>query len=201
MDSYNNLITEYRNKIDKKLDDYLKAQTLRSYYLNDKYPDSLFIPMNYIMSGGGKRIRPLIMLLTCNALGGDINSALDAAVAIEILHNFTLVHDDIMDNANTRRGKETIHKKWSVSAAILVGDELIGLSYRSLLNLKTGRIDEVVKAFTNGVIEVCEGQALDNQFETSDDTTLDDYRIMILKKDCRTNKSICCNWSNYSKCK
>jgi geranylgeranyl diphosphate synthase type II len=134
------------------------------------------------MQGGGKRIRPLMVFFSCEAFGGSVEQSLDAAVAIEILHNFTLVHDDIMDNADTRRGKETIHKKWTVNEAILVGDELIGLSYRSLLRTKSGRIDEIVRAFTDGVIEVCEGQALDKEYETADDVTLNDYVIMIRKK-------------------
>jgi geranylgeranyl diphosphate synthase type II len=134
------------------------------------------------MSGGGKRIRPLVLILSCEAFGGNFNSALDAAIAVEILHNFTLVHDDIMDNADTRRGQVTIHKKWSVSTAILVGDELIGLSYRSLLRTESSRINEIAKVFTDGVIEVCEGQALDNQFETREDVYLNEYMVMIKKK-------------------
>ncbi len=147
-----------------------------------KYPYSLFDPLNYIMSGGGKRIRPILVLLSCETFGGDINNAIDAAIAVEILHNFTLVHDDIMDNANTRRGKETIHKKWDVNAAILVGDELIGLSYRSLLRSNSNNINGILKAFTDGVIEVCEGQALDKEFELSEAVSIDDYIIMIKKK-------------------
>ena len=103
MDNYNTLISEYRTKIDNKLDEFLKSQTIRSHYLDNRYPDSLFVPLNYIMSGRGKRIRPLILILTCAAFGGNIENALDAAIAIEILHNFTLVHDDIMDNSDTRR--------------------------------------------------------------------------------------------------
>ena len=182
MGDFDLLIKEYRKKIDERLGKYLISQTLRSYYLDKKYPDSVFDPLNYIMTGGGKRIRPLILILSCCALGGSIDDSLDAAIAIEILHNFTLVHDDIMDNAFTRRGKETIHKKWSVNVAILVGDELIGLSYRSLLNTKTNRIAELVNAFTDGVIEVCEGQALDNQYEKGDDIGLKEYYIMIQKK-------------------
>lgn len=182
MEDFDVLIKRYRKKIDERLGEYLISQTRRSYYLDKKYPDSVFDPLNYIMTGGGKRIRPLILILSGCALGGSVESSLDAAIAIEILHNFTLVHDDIMDNAFTRRGKETIHKKWSVNVAILVGDELIGLSYRSLLNTKTRRIDELVNAFTDGVIEVCEGQALDNQYETTDDIGLKEYYIMIQKK-------------------
>ncbi len=170
--------------IDAHLFGFLEEQTQRSRYskTGDKYPFSLYDPLNYIMAGGGKRVRPLLVLLSCEAFGGNIQNAIDAAISVEILHNFTLVHDDIMDNAGTRRGKETIHKKWDVNAAILVGDELIGLSYRSLLRSKTHNITGVVKAFTDGVIEVCEGQAMDKEFETSTDVTLDDYLIMIRKK-------------------
>lgn len=175
---------KYRRQIDERLFAFLKEQTERSRYskTGDKYPFSLYDPLNYIMNGGGKRIRPLLVLLSCEAFGGNIDDAIDAAVSVEILHNFTLVHDDIMDNAWTRRGKETIHKKWDVNSAILVGDELIGLSYRSLLRSKTTNIAGVVKAFTDGVIEVCEGQAMDKEFETSTEVTLDDYLIMIRKK-------------------
>ncbi len=176
--------TKYRELIDKQLTDFLEDETKRSRYCKDnqKYPYTLFDPLNYIMSGGGKRVRPILVLLSCEAFGGNIDNAIDAAIAVEILHNFTLVHDDIMDNANTRRGKQTIHKKWDVNAAILVGDELIGLSYRSLLRAKTSNITGVLQAFTDGVIEVCEGQALDKEFELSTDVAIDDYKIMIRKK-------------------
>jgi geranylgeranyl diphosphate synthase type II len=184
MNNSSNIFKKYRDKIDTGLADFLAHETERSRYsLNkSKYPHSLYDPLNYIMSGGGKRIRPIILMLACEAFGGNPGDALDAAIAIEILHNFTLVHDDIMDNANTRRGRDTIHKKWDTNAAILVGDELIGLSYRSLLKTKSARIQEVVAVFTDGVIEVCEGQALDKEFETSNDVTLSDYLIMIRKK-------------------
>lgn len=175
---------KYRDYFDESLTAFLKEQTERSRYskCGEKYPYSLYDPLNYIMSGGGKRIRPILVLLSCEAFGGRQDEAINAAIAIEILHNFTLVHDDIMDNASTRRGKETVHKKWDVNAAILVGDELIGLSYRSLLRSKTKNVAAVVQAFTDGVIEVCEGQALDKEFEESTDVTLDDYITMIRKK-------------------
>jgi geranylgeranyl diphosphate synthase type II len=184
LDNFKDLISDYRSRIDKRLSEYLTEETLRANYLkvNGKYPSSLYEPLNYIMSGGGKRIRPLLMILACEAFGGEFEDAVDAAVAIEILHNFTLVHDDIMDNAATRRGKETIHKRWDVNTAILVGDELIGLSYRSLLKTRSRRIDDVVRAFTDGVIEVCEGQAFDKEFETDNSISLDDYFLMIKKK-------------------
>jgi geranylgeranyl diphosphate synthase type II len=184
LEDFNKICKEYRNSFDKRLYDFLAEQTALSHYSDDnvKYPYSLYDPLNYIMQGGGKRIRPLMLFFSGETFGGKIENLLDAAVAIEILHNFTLVHDDIMDNADTRRGKETIHKKWSVNEAILVGDELIGLSYRSLLRTKSPRIGEVVQVFTDGVIEVCEGQALDKEYETADGVTLDDYIVMIRKK-------------------
>src|SRR4030095_5660703 len=176
--------SKYRNLIDKRLSEFLKRQTELSRYSkkSDKYPYSLYDPLHYIMRGGGKRIRPILVLLSCEAFGGKAENAINAAIAVEILHNFTLVHDDIMDNAQPRRGKETIHKKWDENTAILVGDELIGLSYRSLLNSKIENIAGVAKAFTDGVSEVCEGQALDKEFELSAEVTLDDYIVMIKKK-------------------
>ena len=182
MDNFKELISDYTKKINRSLSNFLESQANSVNYSDNKSPDSLFVPLNYIMSGGGKRIRPLLLLLSCDACGGNVDLALDAAVAIEILHNFTLVHDDIMDNALTRRGKETIHTRWSVNTAILVGDELIGLSYRSILNTKTNKISQIIKTFTDGVIEVCEGQALDNQFEKDDKISLNDYFFMIQKK-------------------
>jgi geranylgeranyl diphosphate synthase type II len=184
LENFKRLISDYRSRIDRRLSEYLSEETSQANYLkkNSKFPSSLYGPLNYIMKGGGKRIRPLLMILSCEAFGGTFKDSVDAAVAIEILHNFTLVHDDIMDNADTRRGKQTIHKKWDVNTAILVGDELIGLSYRSLLKTRSGRIDDVVRAFTNGVIEVCEGQAFDKEYETTDELSIDDYFIMIKKK-------------------
>jgi len=178
--NFNNLIKGYREKIDERLSSLLKEQS-------KKEMPGLYEPMLYVMSGGGKRIRPLLLMLVCESVGGNPMQSLDAGVAVEILHNFTLVHDDIMDNAETRRGKETIHKKWNVNNAILVGDELIALSYKSLLRTESTQIKEIAEAFTEGVIEVCEGQALDKDFETSEDVTIEDvtiedYITMIRKK-------------------
>lgn len=175
---------EYKSKVDSHLREYLQEETMRAVHshLKTRYPHTLYEPVNYIMSDGGKRIRPLLLILSSETFGGNIEKSLDAAIAIEILHNFTLVHDDIMDNADTRRGKQTIHKKWNVNTAILVGDELIALSYRSILKTKSNRIAELLSAFTDGVNEVCEGQALDKEFEVSDDVSIDDYLVMIRKK-------------------
>jgi geranylgeranyl diphosphate synthase type II len=145
-------------------------------------PTGIYEPMKYVLDGGGKRIRPMLLILCCEAVGGKADDALNAATAIEILHNFTLVHDDIMDNADTRRGRETVHKKWDRDTAILAGDGLIGYAYKSLLHTKSDRIQDVAKSFTEAIIEVCEGQSYDKEFELRKKVKIDDYIMMIDKK-------------------
>lgn len=162
----------YKNNVDEILSDAIKKDA----------PVTLYEPLKYILSAGGKRIRPILVILSCEAAGGKMEDALYASVAMELLHNFTLVHDDIMDNADTRRGRETIHKKWNENVAILSGDHLIGMAYMNLLNTKSGRINEIVRAFTEGILEVCEGQSFDKEFEVRKDVTIDEYIMMIGKK-------------------
>lgn len=145
-------------------------------------PQSLYEPIQYFLQIGGKRLRPTLLLLATRAVGGDAERAMDAAVAIELLHNFTLVHDDIMDHDHLRRGHATVHTRWDESVAILAGDGLIGLAYRQLMKLPAEHLITVCRLFTEGVIEVCEGQAYDKEFEKRDDVTLDDYFLMIGKK-------------------
>ncbi|MBU0518862.1 polyprenyl synthetase family protein [bacterium] len=145
-------------------------------------PGSLYEPINYFLGIGGKRLRPILMLLSAQAAGGVNEDALDAAVAIELLHNFTLVHDDIMDHDHLRRGHATVHVKWDESVAILAGDGLIGLAYRLLMKVPNQHLTCVCRIFTEGVIEVCEGQALDKEFEERVDVSLSDYFSMIAKK-------------------
>jgi geranylgeranyl diphosphate synthase, type II len=147
-----------------------------------KEPQSLYEPMRYVLLSSGKRIRPILILLSCEAVGGVPNQALSAAVAIEIMHNFTLVHDDIMDHADSRRGRPTVHTRWDENVAILVGDELVAFAYRELLKTKSPAIARIADVFTDGVVEVCEGQAFDKEFETLHDVTIDDYLLMIAKK-------------------
>ncbi len=156
-------------------------QQLRSCVKKNE-PRSLYQPVRYVLSGGGKRIRPLLVLLSCEAVGGSMRQAQHAAVAIEVLHNFTLVHDDIMDNAPSRRGRPTVHTKWDTNIAILVGDELVALAYRELLKTRSPYIARVADIFTEGVVEVCEGQAYDKEFETRKHVSLDEYLLMIGKK-------------------
>jgi geranylgeranyl diphosphate synthase type II len=145
-------------------------------------PVGIYEPMKYILDGGGKRIRPMLLILCCEAVGGKAEDSLNAATAIEILHNFTLVHDDIMDNADTRRGRETVHKKWDRDTAILAGDGLIGYAYKSLLLTKSDRIQDIAKSFTEAIIEVCEGQSYDKEFELRKKVKIDEYIMMIDKK-------------------
>jgi len=151
-------------------------------FITQQKPRSLYEPLRYVLAGGGKRIRPVLLLLSCEAVGGKARQAVQAAVGIEILHNFTLVHDDIMDNAPSRRGKSTVHTRWDTNVAILVGDELLALAYRALLQTKSPNIQEIAKVFTEGVVEVCEGQGFDNEFETRANVTVHDYLFMIEKK-------------------
>jgi geranylgeranyl diphosphate synthase type II len=145
-------------------------------------PRSLYGPLTYVLAGGGKRIRPVLLMLSCEAVGSNARNALSAGAAIEILHNFTLVHDDIMDHAASRRGRKTVHTKWDANVAILVGDELLALAYRVLLQTKSPNIQEIVKTFTDGVVEVCEGQAYDKEFETRSRVSVNEYLLMIEKK-------------------
>jgi geranylgeranyl diphosphate synthase type II len=145
-------------------------------------PVTMYTPARYVLEAGGKRIRPVLVLLACEAVGGTIEHAVDAGVAVEILHNFTLVHDDIMDNADQRRGRATVHKEWDSNIAILVGDELIGIAYKCLLKTPDGDIREVIDVFTDGMIEVCEGQSYDKEFETRGAVSMDEYLMMIGKK-------------------
>ena len=143
-------------------------------------PSTIKEPIYHILKGG-KRIRPILCLLTSLSCGGKINDALETAVAIELLHNFTLIHDDIMDNDDLRHGNITIHKKWNDSIAILSGDAMLAIALIKLNNLEKKQI-EVIKKFNKGLIEVCEGQALDLDFQNIDNVSEKEYLEMIDKK-------------------
>ncbi len=146
-------------------------------------PNEIYEPFRYIMEGGGKRIRPILTMLACGAVSGECEKALDAACSIEILHNFTLVHDDIMDNSPIRRGKETIHRKWDSAVAILSGDAMVGYSYRIMNAYNTqNNYPRIIEALNTSLIEVCEGQAYDMQFNSNQEVALEDYILMISKK-------------------
>ncbi len=164
-----------------KFDDFRKIIENRIKEVTQIFePRDLYEPYNYFMAEGGKRIRPALTMMACGAAGGQPESALDCGIALEIMHNFTLVHDDIMDKSDFRRNRPTVHKKWNESIAILTGDAMIGFAYKLLPNYK--RYFEIIQTFTNGLIEVCEGQVYDMQFNSSQNVKIDDYIKMIGKK-------------------
>ncbi|OYU83089.1 MAG: polyprenyl synthetase [Flavobacterium sp. BFFFF2] len=154
-------------------------QTHFSASLTPNSPKSLYEPVDYIMQLGGKRMRPVLALLGCELFGGNTDDAIHAAKAIEIFHNFSLVHDDIMDDAPLRRGHETVHEKWNMVTAILSGDVMVFLAYENLLKYPTNQAKMLIELFTNTGREVCEGQQWDMDFEKMEQVSLTDYLNMI----------------------
>ena len=143
-------------------------------------PENLYEPFHYIMQLGGKRLRPTALLMSVDTFGGDIMDAKNAAMAIEVFHNFTLVHDDIMDEAPLRRGKDTVHMKYDVNTAILSGDVMLIDSYDRLLKYADHpRFASIVKCFNDAARLVCEGQQLDVDFEQREDVKEEEYLKMI----------------------
>ncbi|MCB0663245.1 MAG: polyprenyl synthetase family protein [Saprospiraceae bacterium] len=145
----------------------------------EKEPKGLYLPADYIMDLGGKRLRPQLVLWGAHLHGGDEKVALPIAHAVEVFHNFTLVHDDIMDQADLRRGKPTVHKKYGVNSAILSGDVMLIKAYQFLQKSGVHHFDALIEAFNRIAIEVCEGQQMDMDFEVRDDVTIDEYLKMI----------------------
>jgi len=144
-----------------------------------KEPRSLYDPINYILSLGGKRLRPILTLMSCDFFGTDFRKALPAALAVEWFHNFSLIHDDIMDEAPLRRGKKTVHHKWNVNTGILSGDAMLIMAYRHFEDYEPKTFQQLAKLFGRTAIEVCEGQQLDMDFETRMDVRLEEYISMI----------------------
>lgn len=145
-------------------------------------PSALYIPVDYSLEMGGKRIRPLLLLISYNLFSDDLSKALPVAAAVEVFHNFTLLHDDIMDKADVRRNRPTVHKKFSENNAILSGDVMAFLSYRFLLETQLEKQLEILGLFTRTAIEVCEGQQLDMDFENRIDVAEAEYLEMIKLK-------------------
>lgn len=165
------------------LDQYqeLVAQAVDKYLFKDK-PSELYDPMNYIISHGGKRIRPIMVLMGCELFDGDISKALKPALAIEYFHNFTLIHDDIMDEAPLRRNVPTIHTLHGINTAILSGDALLLKAYKFFEDLEPELFKACIRVFTHTGLLLCEGQQYDINFETQEDVTYDDYIRMITYK-------------------
>ena len=166
----------YYKSLQKKVDDKLVS------LVREKYPPNLYNPIKYALFQKGKRIRPIFLIFSCEALGGSLRDCFDAAIAIEVLHNFTLVHDDIMDDDRIRRGSKTIHAKWDKNVAILCGDGLIALAYSSLLKSNKKHIKRITSIFSDGIVKVCEGQSLDKDFEVVENVSMKEYIHMIKMK-------------------
>ena len=145
-------------------------------------PKNLYEPIDYILQLGGKRMRPILTLMAADIFGGDYKKALPAALAIEVFHNFTLVHDDIMDDAPLRRGKATVHEKWNINTGILSGDAMLILAYKYFENYKPEVFQKLAKLFSKTALEVCDGQQLDVDFETRKKVSIDEYINMIRLK-------------------
>ena len=145
-------------------------------------PAELYEPISYLMDLGGKRMRPVLVLLSTELFGGDVMKALDAAIGIELFHNFTLMHDDIMDKAPLRRGKPTVHAQWNESAAILSGDVMFVEAYKMMIRVDDSILREVLDVFSDTASGVCQGQQADMNFENRDDVTIDEYLHMIKQK-------------------
>lgn len=145
-------------------------------------PEGLYDPVHYILQLGGKRLRPVLALMSADMYGASIDKAMDAAVAVEVFHNFTLLHDDIMDAADLRRGQPTVHKKWDVNTGILSGDAMLILAYQQLDSYEGSVFKDLITLFSRTALEVCEGQQHDVDFETRDDVSVDEYLNMIKLK-------------------
>lgn len=162
-------IQEYQ----KQISDYFEDLQLV------KEPKNLYNPIQYIVSLGGKRMRPVLTLMATEVFDTDSKKAIPAATAIEIFHNFSLVHDDIMDDAPLRRGHETVHEKWNVNTAILSGDAMLILAYQHFEEYEPAVFRDLAKLFSKTALEVCEGQQYDVDFETREDVTIPEYLKMI----------------------
>ncbi|SEQ17394.1 polyprenyl synthetase family protein [Flavobacterium urocaniciphilum] len=162
-------ISDYQNIIAKEFDSITE----------NRKPENLYEPISYILSLGGKRIRPVLTLMAADIFDGDCKKAISAAKAVEVFHNFSLVHDDIMDDAPLRRGNETVHEKWNLNTGILSGDAMLILAYQYFEVYEPKIFQALAKLFSKTALEVCEGQQYDVDFETRDDVTIPEYLKMI----------------------
>ena len=148
-------------------------------YKTIREPKNLYEPIQYILNLGGKRLRPVLTLMTADCFDGEIKTALDAALAVEVFHNFSLIHDDIMDAAPLRRGHQTVHEKWDLNTGILSGDSMLIMAYQLFENYPPEVYQKLTKLFSKTTLEVCEGQQYDIDFETRNTVTISEYLKMI----------------------
>lgn len=164
-----NHLDRYREEVSSFIDDVQLS----------KSPKELYQPIDYILKIGGKRLRPVLTLFSAEVFGSSSKEAIYAAVAIEMFHNFSLIHDDIMDEAPLRRGNKTVHEKWNLNTGILSGDAMLILAYQYFEQYEAQVFHELAKLFSKTALEVCEGQQLDINFETRTDVSIDEYIQMI----------------------
>jgi geranylgeranyl diphosphate synthase type II len=165
-------LNHFKELIDFELEEFNKS-------LAGKRPESLYAPICYTLDLGGKRMRPLLTLIACDLFDGALSEAVKPAMGIEIFHNFTLLHDDIMDKAPLRRNQPTVHKKWNADIAILSGDTMFVQSFQYVMQAPAALLKEVLDVFTKAAIEVCEGQQMDMDFETAPNVSIPQYIKMI----------------------
>lgn len=159
-----------------------KAVEEQQHALNSSLPKEMYEPMSYIIGLGGKRVRPLLTLIGSDLFGTDPQEAIHSALAVELFHNFSLIHDDILDKAPLRRGSETVHVKWCDNVALLSGDGMLVKSYQILSKSNPLHVPQLLKLFSKTAIEVCEGQQMDMNFETWDKVSIENYIEMITNK-------------------
>jgi len=147
-----------------------------------QYPEQLYEPLSYILSIGGKRMRPALLLMACDLFGGNVDDAMAPALAIEVFHNFTLMHDDIMDNAPLRRGHTTVHERWNQNVGILSGDVMLIEGYKLMMQVENRLLRQILDIFNNTAVGVCEGQQFDMEFEQRNNVSIDEYITMIRLK-------------------
>ncbi len=160
-------------------------ETFEKYLAQTLFPDEpelLYAPIRYSLAGGGKRLRPMLLLLSYRLFGDDVQRALPAAAAVEVFHNFTLLHDDIMDNSMLRRGKPSVYAKWGQNTAILSGDAMVISAYKLLEQIAPEYLPRILKIFNQMALEVCEGQQYDMDFEQKQKVSVVEYMNMIEQK-------------------
>lgn len=148
----------------------------------NRKPNGLYEPIAYTMAAGGKRVRPQLAMIACELFGGNAEEVAPAAMALEVFHNFTLLHDDVMDHAEVRRGRPTVHVKWNANTAILSGDQMLIEAYKLLSNVPARVLPQVLQLFNKMATEICEGQQYDVDFEQQDQVEITDYLMMIRLK-------------------
>ena len=163
-----------------ELREMVQKELLEAGYVT--YPEMLFEPINYLIGDGGKRLRPVLLLMAYNLFRDDVEKALKSAVGIEIFHNYTLLHDDVMDDADLRRGMPTVHRKWNNNVAILSGDAAAIVAYQYIESCEDKYLRQVISGFNRMAMEICKGQQLDMEFETRNDVTEEEYIKMIFWK-------------------